>query len=151
MKLQQYLRLTAVFASFAIGVTVRAEQTGDEVASAIDAHGIKYVARGPVFDRSFAVFPDMIFAPRPEYPHSERARYNEGTAVVRINIDLKTGLVTNASIIRSSGFPKLDEVALNTLQRWRLKPGKWKEAEIPITFTMARHGIGNPFGRVFAI
>jgi TonB family protein len=63
-------------------------------------------------------------------------RHNEGTAVVRLDIDLKTGNTTHVTLIRSSGFPKLDEVAIRTLARWRFKPGKWKESEIPVTFTM---------------
>ncbi len=136
MKLQQSLKPTAVFAFyFAISIAAQAEQIHDEFGSAIDAHGIRHLARSPGFGPSFA---DVIFGPKPEYPYSERRLHNEGVAVVRMDIDLKTGLVTNASIIRSSGFPKLDDAAFNALRRWRFKPGKWKQAEIPVIFTM--HG-----------
>jgi len=136
MKLQQPMKLTVVFVScFAIGIAAQTDQIHDEFGSAIDAHGIRHVARGPGFGPSSA---DLVFGPKPEYPYSERARHNEGIAVVRMDIDLKTGIVTNASVIRSSGFPKLDDAAFNALRRWRFKPGKWKEAEVPVVFTM--HG-----------
>ena len=124
-----------VWLFFTAVIPAEAEQPSDQFGSAIDAHGVRHVARGPGFEPSFA---DTIFRPKPEYPYSERARYNEGVAVVRMDIDLKTGIVTNASIIRSSGFPKLDDAAFNALRRWRFKPGKWKEAEVPVVFKMLR-------------
>jgi TonB family protein len=116
-------------------IVARAEQPRDQFASAVDAQGIRHVARSPGFGPSFA---DVVFGPKPEYPYSERRRYNEGVAVVRMDIDLKTGMVTNATIIRSSGFPKLDDAAFNALWRWRFKPGKWKEAEVPVVFKVSR-------------
>jgi hypothetical protein len=82
-------------------IVASGEQPSDQFGSAIDAHGIRHVARGPGFGPSFG---DMVFRPKPDYPYSERAHYNEGVAVVRMDIDLKTGIVTNASIIRSSGI-----------------------------------------------
>jgi len=131
MKLQVFMKQTAVFTfCVAIGVVAQAEEI--PVGSAIDAHGVKHV-----WSREFAISTgDMIFAPKPEYPYDERAHHNEGTAVVRMDIDLKTGNTAYVTLIRSSGFPKLDEAAIRTLAKWRFKPGKWKEAEVPVTFTM---------------
>ena len=137
MKLQRVMRPMAVFVFlFGIGITAQAQQIPVEFGSAVDAHGIKHAAGtsgGPSFS-------DLIFRPKPEYPYSERARHNEGTALVRLDIDLKTGNTTYVTLVQSSGFPKLDEVAIKTLARWRFKPGKWKEAEVPVTFTMSRRG-----------
>src|SRR6266404_8993813 len=134
MKLQRVMRPMAVFVFlFGIGITVQAQQIPVEFCSAIDAHGIKHVAR----DLGGPSFSDLIFRPKPEYPYSERARHNEGTAVVRMDIDLKTGNTAYVTLIRSSGFPKLDEAAIRALARWRFKPGKWKQAQIPVTFVMA--------------
>ena len=136
MKLQQSMKRVAMVAfCIAMSIPLHAKQIDNEFASAIDAHGIRHVASGLGFGSLVA---DLIFAPKPVYPYSERSHHNEGTAVVRMEIDLKTGLVTNATIIRSSGFPKLDDAAFSALRRWRFKPGKWKEAEVPIKFTM--HG-----------
>ena len=141
MKFQPAMKPTAIVAfCIAISIAAHAKQIDDEFGSAIDAHGIRHVASGSGSGPSFA---DVMFGPRPDYPYSERSHHNEGTAVVRMDIDLKTGLVTNASIIRSSGFPKLDDAAFNALRRWRFRPGKWKEAEIPVTFAMqSTHGRG---------
>ena len=117
----------------AIGIAAHANQIDNERGSLVDAHGVRHVARG--FGPSAL---DLVFAPAPQYPYSERSHHNEGTAVVRLDIDLKTGNTTYVTLIRSSGFPNLDEAAIRALARWRFKPGKWKEAEIPVTFTM--HG-----------
>jgi len=124
-------RIAVVVFYLGISVAAQAQNIPVNIGSAIDANGIKYIAS----DRPKA---DLLFAPKPEYPYSERAHHNEGTAVVRMDIDLKTGNTAYVTLIRSSGFPKLDEVAIRTLARWRFRPGKWKEAEIPVTFTM--HG-----------
>ncbi len=134
MKLQHSMKPAAIVAfCIAMSIALHAKQIDNEFGSAIDAKGIRHLASGAGFGPSFA---DVIFGPKPDYPYTERSHHNEGTAVVRMDIDLKTGLVTNATIIRSSGFPKLDDAAFNALRRWRFKPGKWKEAEIPVTFTM---------------
>ena len=136
MKLNRIKRFPPFLLFVLITAVAQAEQPSTQFGSAIDAKGVRHVARAPGFGPSFA---DVIFAPKPDYPYSERSLHNEGIAVVRMDIDLKTGLVTSASIIRSSGFPKLDEAAFNTLRRWRFKPGKWKEAEVPVVFTMSGH------------
>jgi len=64
-----------------------------------------------------------------------------------LEIDLKTGMTTNVSMIQSSGFPKLDDVAFNTVRRWRLRPGKWREIEVPVVFTMSPLRPGEHFVR----
>jgi TonB family protein len=128
------MKRVAVFVFCAgFGIVAQAQQVPIEFGSAIDAHGTKHIGRGPGGPSGR----DFIFAPRPEYPYSERVHHNEGTAVVRMDIDLKTGNTTSVTLIRSSGYPKLDDAAIRTLARWRCKPGKWKEAEVPVTFTMS--------------
>jgi TonB family protein len=133
-------RIAIVAFCVAMSIAVQAKQNDHEVVSAIDAHGIRHVAGVAGFGPSFAA--DMIFAPAPEYPYSERSHHIEGAAVVRMEIDLKTGITTHVTLIRSSGFPKLDEAAIRALARWRFKPGKWKEVEMPVSFTM--HGPNPP-------
>jgi TonB family protein len=134
MKLPQSMKRAVIVAlCIASSIAVHANQIENEPGSAIDAHGVRHVASG--FGPSAL---DLVFAPKPDYPYSERSHHNEGTAVVRMDIDLKTGNTTYVTLIRSSGFPKLDEAAVRALARWRFKPGKWKEAEVPVTFTM--HG-----------
>ena len=53
----------------------------------------------------------------------------------QLNLDLKTGLVTRVTMIKSTGFPALDTSAVASLRQWRWKPGKWKEIEIGVAFT----------------
>ena len=129
------MKTTAILVSCTVlCIAAGAQNTPIEFGSAIDARGTKHLARDP----GGPSFADLIFRPKPEYPYSERAHHNEGTAMVRMDIDLKTGTTSYVTLIRSSGFPKLDEAAIRTLARWRFKPGKWKEAELPVTFTMSR-------------
>ena len=135
MRLLRYTRQTAALAIWlGMSIGAHAQDIPIEFGSAIDARGVKHAAGTP----GGPSFEDVIFRPKPEYPYSERARHNEGTAVVRLDIDLKTGNTAYVTLIKSSGFSKLDEAAIRTLAKWRFKPGKWKEAEVPVTFTMYR-------------
>src|SRR5437660_7478617 len=72
----------------------------------------------------------------PEYPYEERSRQREATGLFRITIDLKTGLVTDAVIIRSTGYRGLDISGIKSLRQWRWRPGTWKQIDVPIRFTM---------------
>jgi len=106
--------------------------------SAIDAKGVRYVMRT---DRGRAAwFRDIIFAPRPGYPVEDRRLHHEGIVVIRLDIDLKTGNATYFTILKSSGFPNIDEVAVRALAKWRFKPGRWKQVDIPIVFTFHTPG-----------
>jgi len=84
---------------------------------------------------------DLLFAPKPGYPRSELVQRNEGVAVIRLDIDIKTGTTTYVTLLKSSGFPKLDEVALGSFAKWRWKPGTWKQVEIPVVFTTTGHNL----------
>lgn len=67
--------------------------------------------------------------PRPPYPDLARKRGQEGTVNVRCQIDVN-GQVTNISIVKSSGFRLLDEVALKTVGKWKFRPGKKDGANV---------------------
>lgn len=113
---------------------IQAQPRGILQASAIDAKGVQYSERdywrGPRWMR------DAIFAPKPEYPYNDRRLHHEGTALFRLTIDPKTGSTTNVAMIKSTGFPKLDDEAFNVVRRWRWRPGKWKEVGVPVVFTL---------------
>jgi TonB family protein len=79
---------------------------------------------------------DIIRDVKPEYPASARLNHYQGSGVIRLTLDLKTGLVTSATIKRSTGYRVLDESALKALRRWRWKPGTWKQVDAPVAFTM---------------
>jgi len=79
---------------------------------------------------------DRLKSVAPEYPYGERLNRHQGRGIIRLMLDLKTGVVTKATIIKSTGFTILDACAVAAFQRWRWKPGKWKEIDLPITFQL---------------
>ena len=138
-------RLIALWASIALaflppvlqgaGSTAYMSDTGI-TSSAVDAKGIrhfseKYPRNVPPWIR------DRIKAFAPDYPNRDRAERNEGTGVFRLILDLKTGAVTRVTIVKSTGFATLDRSTIAAFRRWRWKPGKWKEIEMPVRFTMS--------------
>jgi protein TonB len=61
--------------------------------------------------------------PRPEYPRVSRLRGEQGRVVVHVLIGID-GRAQKAEILNSSGFQRLDQVALTTVLAWRYVPGK---------------------------
>ena len=137
---------TAILSCFAVIVGAQAQQVHSQFGSAVDVRGVRYVGRA--WDQVLAPWKaDAVFLPKPDYPYNERALHHEGVAIFRLDLDLKTGTVANVSMIQSSGFPKLDDVAFNTVKRWRWRPGRWKQIEVPVVFTMSPLRPGEPFVR----
>lgn len=79
--------------------------------------------------------------PPPTYPRLSRRLGEQGTVVVHARIDVQ-GRAQDASIGRSSGFPRLDQAALAAVHHWRFAPGTragvpeamW--VDIPIPFVL---------------
>ena len=84
---------------------------------------------------------DYLNNPRPPYPALSRRMGEQGKVVVRVFIEVN-GTASRAEILKSSGFERLDQTALQTVLRWRYAPGKragvptpmWVEA--PIDFVL---------------
>lgn len=57
----------------------------------------------------------------PVYPPQSRRAGEEGTGVFRVLVDA-SGHPTEVSVVNSSGFPKLDEAAMNAIRKWAFKP-----------------------------
>lgn len=70
-------------------------------------------------------FGELIVLYRPDadafYPSFSKRSGEEGSVNVRILID-ESGSVAEATIINSSGFPRLDRAAMEISQRYRFKP-----------------------------
>ncbi len=66
------------------------------------------------------------------YPPAARKRGWEGTVVLRITIS-REGTVEQAVVHTSSGFPILDESALQTVQTWEFEPARDGEFAVPAT------------------
>jgi protein TonB len=80
--------------------------------------------------RTFAVSED-------DYPDASRRAGEEGITGVRVTVGTD-GKVTQCSVTRSSGFPRLDEKACQIAQRrWRFKPAT--ENGQPVEATISRN------------
>jgi protein TonB len=61
--------------------------------------------------------------PAPRYPIESRRKREEGTVRLRVVITAD-GRVKTISVAKSSGFERLDEAALDTVRKWKFKPGE---------------------------
>ncbi len=66
---------------------------------------------------------DYLNNPAPAYPRMSKRLGEQGTVTVRVLINTE-GRAEQAEIRTSSGYPRLDEAALETVKRWRYLPGK---------------------------
>jgi protein TonB len=66
---------------------------------------------------------DYLNNPPPPYPRISRRMGEQGTVVIRVFINTE-GRAEKAEIRTSSGYTRLDDVALDTVKRWRFVPGK---------------------------
>ncbi len=84
---------------------------------------------------------DYLQNPKPAYPAISKRLGEQGKVVVRVLIGAD-GAAQKAEIRQSSGYERLDQAALATVQRWRYTPGKRNgvaEAmwfNIPINFVL---------------
>lgn len=66
---------------------------------------------------------DYLQNPEPPYPPMSRRLGEQGKVVVRVLIGVD-GTARDAQLRQSSGYERLDQVALETVRRWRYVPGK---------------------------
>jgi TonB family protein len=102
---------------------------------AVDVHGVRHKeddrsSKPPVW------MVDLIKHVPPEYSYDARRAHLEGAGLFRLELDVGTGRVSKASVLKSTGVTVLDNSALWALRRWRFTPGRWKEIDAPITFSM---------------
>jgi protein TonB len=79
--------------------------------------------------------------PKPAYPSISRRMGEEGEVRLRVYVDT-AGAAQHVEIERSSGFPRLDQAALETVKRWRFVPARQGSQPVaawvivPIQFTL---------------
>lgn len=66
---------------------------------------------------------DYLNNPPPKYPLLALRRNQEGTAVLRVEVN-KEGYVKNLALKTSSGYSLLDTAALKSVKNWRFIPAK---------------------------
>ncbi len=74
----------------------------------------------------------------PKYPKRARRMGWEGTVVLAFSVD-ENGNVYDIQVIRSSGYPDLDQAAIAALRQWKFapKPGKPEEkGRLTVRFTL---------------
>jgi len=74
----------------------------------------------------------------PKYPKRARRMGWEGTVVLDFLVDAN-GNVYDIRVVRSSGYPDLDQAAINALKQWKFAPKPGKNAEkgrLTVRFTL---------------
>jgi len=104
--------------------------------SAVDAHGVRHYWREPGKKKAPWI-EDAIKKVRPQYPYEAVQRHVTGSGLYRLTVDVNTGSVLKVTVVKSAGTPVLDVPSIDAFRKWRFKPGKWKEIDIPVVFTMA--------------
>lgn len=66
---------------------------------------------------------DFLHKAVPAYPKMSIQMNEHGTVMVKVLIGVD-GVVKQSNINQSSGYPRLDQAALNSVQSWRFTPGK---------------------------
>ena len=78
---------------------------------------------------------DVIYAPRPEYPHEARVHYLQGSGSFILHVR-PDGTVARVEVEDSTGAPLLDQTAIAAYSKWRFKPGRVNAVRVPVSFTM---------------
>ena len=79
--------------------------------------------------------------PRPAYPGVSRRLGEEGEVRLRVQVD-PAGLAQQVEIQQGSGYPRLDQAALETVRQWRFVPARQGDQPVaawvivPIQFTL---------------
>jgi D-alanyl-D-alanine endopeptidase (penicillin-binding protein 7) len=64
---------------------------------------------------------DFSSCTKPQYPQADIAASHEGTVTLNFRVDV-SGIVTDSTILRSSGYASMDEAARGALYRCRFSP-----------------------------
>lgn len=76
------------------------------------------------------VDPNYLHRPNPVYPALSKRLREEGTVLLRVNLDAQ-GIVLDLTIEKSSSFQRLDQAALEAVKQWRFIPAKRGQEAMP--------------------
>ena len=79
--------------------------------------------------------PKAVYTPKPVYRPEWAKQGLTGKGIVLVSIDPKTGSVTGARMLQSTGNQLLDGAALQAYSQWRFEPGSVPQVRMPIEFT----------------
>ncbi|TXI11559.1 MAG: energy transducer TonB [Polynucleobacter sp.] len=81
--------------------------------------------------------------PKPPYPPISRRLGEQGRVILKACVS-STGGIDSLNLIKSSGFDRLDRIALETVQRWKFIPARRGQQpvamcyQLPIQFTLEK-------------
>jgi len=81
--------------------------------------------------------------PKPPYPAEARRLGQQGRVLLEVQVSA-AGRATSVSVKRSSGFPILDDAAVQGVQRWTFEPARVgglptaSRADVPVSFSLAQ-------------
>jgi protein TonB len=67
--------------------------------------------------------PEPVARIQPEYPPQALRSREEGTVLVRVDVDAN-GMATNPEVVNRSGSRELDRAAAEAVKRWRFRPAQ---------------------------
>jgi protein TonB len=82
-----------------------------------------------------------LLNPHPPYPEEARRLRQEGQVLLKVQLD-DQGAVQSVTVLKSSGFPLLDDSALQTVEGWKFKPARLggvavsSALDVPILFNL---------------
>jgi TonB family protein len=77
-----------------------------------------------------------LYAPKPNYPYEARRSGITGSGVAQLTVNSAAGNVLAARMAQSTGNAILDNATVETLRRWRFKPGVAANVDVSITYTL---------------
>lgn len=107
-------------------LTPNSSNTQEAPASSAEAAAAPSTASGKTGSPSLvepSADADYLKNPPPGYPRISRRNGEQGTVIVRVFISTQ-GTPEKAEVRTSSGFARLDQAALEAVQRWRFVPGR---------------------------
>jgi TonB family protein len=72
--------------------------------------------------------------PAPIYPYEARRQHLTVSGVIAVDIDTTIGLVTGATMKKSTSSAILDEASLSVTKKWHFRPGGSSHLDVPVRF-----------------
>lgn len=83
---------------------------------------------------------DYLQNPKPAYPPISKRLGEQGKVTHRVVIGAD-GMPISATLVASSGYPRLDQAAYQTVMRWRYVPGKRNGVATQMAFNVPIHWV----------
>jgi TonB family protein len=72
--------------------------------------------------------------PAPHPPYEARRQHLTVSGIISVEVDRASGLVTRATMKKSTGSSILDQASVNVTKEWRFRPNGPSHLDVPVTF-----------------